>query len=83
MHQYKENQRTLLITIHPPTHPPIQTIKVFKISKKPIKNADFETPILSRETHIKMQRLSSGPSRTLLSHFPSGDKKKCTDEIEK
>ena len=55
IHQNKENQRTLLIT----THPPIRTVKVFKISKRPIENADFETPMLSRETHIKMERLSS------------------------
>ena len=36
--------------------------------------ADFETPVLPRQTHIKMERLSIGPSRTLLSQFPSGDK---------
>ena len=52
---------------HPPTHTPIRTIKVFVT----FKNADYHgkigTSIFASQPHIKMERLSSGPSRALLS----------------
>ena len=41
------------------------------------KKADYqfkiETSIFASQPHIKMERLSSGPFRALLSQFPSGD----------
>ena len=67
---------------HPPTHqstppltpPPTRTIKVFEDFRKADYQPKIETSIFVSKPHIKMERLSSGPSRALLSQFPSGDK---------
>ena len=53
---------------------PIPTIKVFVTFKKADYNCKIQTSIFASQPHIKMERLSSGPSRALLSQFPSGDK---------
>ena len=49
-------------------------IKVFKNLKKADYQFKIETSIFASQPHIKMERLSSGPSRALFSQFPSGDK---------
>ena len=52
----------------------LRGIKVFVTFKKADYHGKIETSIFVSEPHIKMERLSSGPSRALLSQFPSGDK---------
>ena len=52
----------------------LRGIKVFVTFKKADYHGKIETSIFVPQPHIKMERLSSGPSRALLSQFPSGDK---------
>ena len=52
----------------------LRGIKVFVTFKKADYQGKIETSIFASQPHIKMERLSSGPSRALLSQFPSGDK---------
>ena len=52
----------------------LRGIKVLRISKKADYHGKIKTSIFASQPHIKMERPSSGPSRALLSQFPSGDK---------
>ena len=74
---------TLLINTHPHTQPPIRTVKVFVTFKKADYKGKIQTSIFASKPHIKMERLSSGPSRALLSQFPSGDKQNCNWVVQR
>ena len=52
----------------------LRAIKAFVTFKKADYQGKIKTSIFASQPHIKMERLSSGPSRALLSQFPSGDK---------
>ena len=59
----------------------LKGIKIFKTLKKAHYQFKIKTSIFVCQPHIKMERLSSGPSRALLSQFPSGPK--MTNHFEK
>lgn len=67
------NQRTLLITTHPPIHSPIQTIKDSEITKSQILLDVLENPISLHQCRIKRKDCQVNPIWTA-SPFPSGYK---------
>ena len=59
--------------ISPPTHPPIRTIKVLGGFFSADYQGKIETSIFVRQSHIKMERPSSGPLGVCFRRLPSGD----------